>query len=269
MIELAAYLRRVGYHGPLHANLETLRALHRAHANAIPYENFDVQLKRPVTTDPVAAFDKIVHRKRGGWCYEMNGVLGLVLQRVGFDVTRLSADGSAADSHLLLTVGLDGTTYVCDVGFSDGPIEPYPLSEGPFTQEGFDFRVEAQAGGRWRLHNHRFGAAPGFLAKAADEAGMTTRCQWLQTSPDSVFVQHALVFRRIEGGFISLIDRLLRTVTPDGVTRKEIGSADEYVATLANRFALDLPETAALWPTLCERHEAFLREAAARKAAER
>jgi N-hydroxyarylamine O-acetyltransferase len=266
-MNLSAYLRRIRYEGPLVPTFDTLRALHRAHAMAIPYENFDVQLRRPVTIDPQAAFEKLVERKRGGWCYEMNGVFGLVLDKLGFEITRRSADGSSAHSHLFLTVNLDGTTYVCDVGFSDGPIEPYPIVEGPFTQEGFEFRIENEASGRWRLHNHRFGAAPNFLAGLPDEAAMADRCQWLQTAPDSLFVQHALVFSRTRGGISSLIDRTLRTITPTEAIRTVIDDADEYVATLKTRFSLDLPEAATLWPALCERHEKYLCESAARKAA--
>jgi N-hydroxyarylamine O-acetyltransferase len=232
----------------------------------IPYENFDVQLKQPLTIDPEAAFEKIVTRKRGGWCYEMNGVLGLVLEELGFAVTRLSADGSSDHSHLFLTVALDGTTYVCDVGFSDGPVEPYRFVEGPFIQDGFEFRIENEAG-RWRMYNHRFGAAPSFLAGEADETSMANRCSWLQTAPESLFVQHALAFRRMPGGISSLIDRTLRAITPQEAKRSVIGSADEYVATLKSRFGLDLPEAATLWPAICERHEEYLRKSAARKAA--
>ena len=266
MIDVSAYLDRVGHTGPVRPDFETLRALHRAHGLAIPYENFDVQLKRPITTDPRAAFEKIVNRKRGGWCYEMNGTFGLVLEAIGFKVTRLSGQGAEPDSHLVLNVDLDGQTYVADVGFADGPIEPYALVEGPFSQGGFDYRLEFLEGG-WRLHNHKFGAVPGFAAFGPDEPAMAARCQWLQTAPESAFVQNTTVFRRLPVGFISLIGRTLRTITPDGVAREDIPSADDYVATLKDRFALDLPETASLWPAICERHEHYLREAEARRAA--
>lgn len=267
IMNLSAYLQRIGYDGPLSPTFNTLRALHRAHVTAIPYENFDVQLKRPMTIDPYAAFSKIVARGRGGWCYEMNGVFHLALTALGFDAARFSADGSVEHSHLFLTVNLAGTTYVCDVGFSDGPIEPYPLVAGPFSQDGFEFRIENEPSGRWRMHNHRFGAAPSFLAGQPDETAMAARCQWLQTASDSLFVQHATVFRRTPGGISSLIDRTLRTITPAEAQRTVIDSADEYVALLKTRFALDLPEAATLWPDLCARHEAYLRAAAARKAA--
>jgi N-hydroxyarylamine O-acetyltransferase len=267
MTDLNAYLRRIQYDGPVRKDLETVRALHRAHLAAIPYENFDVQLKRPLTTDPQAAFEKIVNRGRGGWCYEMNGTFGLALEAIGFEVTRLAGDGSNTNSHLVLTVPIDGNIYVCDVGFADGPVEPYPLIAGSFIQDGFEFKVEIDSPTRWRLQNHRFGIAPGFSAGPPNEDGMAATCRWLQTSAQSPFVQHTTVFRRVAGGFISLIGLMLREITPAGITRSEIKSADDYVATLKTRFALDLPEVASLWPVLCERHEVYLREAAARRAA--
>src|SRR5687767_1260505 len=89
-MDIQAYFDRVGFTGVARPDLATLKVLHRAHALAISYENLDVQLGRPVTTDPAAAFEKIVRRGRGGWCYEMNGLLGAALDEIGFEVTRLA-----------------------------------------------------------------------------------------------------------------------------------------------------------------------------------
>jgi N-hydroxyarylamine O-acetyltransferase len=272
MIDLPAYLHRVGYQGPIRADLmradwDTLRKIHRAHASTIPYENLDVQLKRPMTTDPHAAFEKIVNGGRGGWCYEMNGSLGVALQAAGFEVHRLAGSATAPNSHLTLNVDVAGVTYVCDVGTADGPGDPYPLVAGPFSDDGFEFRVEFAENNSWRFHSHRYGMAPGFVAAGPDEAGMEATCQWLQNSPESPFVRHATICRRVAGGYVSLVDRTLRHIKPDGVTRKTVDSADEYVSTLKSHFDLDLPEAASLWPALCERHETYLRESAARRAA--
>src|SRR4249920_904388 len=99
-MELSAYLERIGYSGPVAPDPATLKALHRAHLLAIPYENLDVQLRRTVTTDPAAAYDKIVRRGRGGWCYEMNGLFGAMLEAVGFDVMRMAG---AANRELSAT----------------------------------------------------------------------------------------------------------------------------------------------------------------------
>src|SRR5215212_4496121 len=88
--ELTAYLERIGYDGALAPDLPTLTALHRAHVLAIPFENLDVQLGRPPTLDPAAIFAKLVTARRGGWCYEQNGLFGRVLAGLGFTVTRMS-----------------------------------------------------------------------------------------------------------------------------------------------------------------------------------
>src|SRR5580704_16536504 len=105
-VDLEAYLRRIGYDGPLRADLETLRALHRAHLMAVPYEGFDIQLKRPIPFDPHAAFEKIVHGHRGGWCYEMNGAFGVALQAIGLKVSRRAGDVTFPHMHLVLTVAV-------------------------------------------------------------------------------------------------------------------------------------------------------------------
>ena len=78
------YLARIGVTAPIRPDLETLRAIHRAHLLAISYENFDVLFNRPVTINIPAIYEKIVENRRGGWCYEMNGLLGWALQELGF-----------------------------------------------------------------------------------------------------------------------------------------------------------------------------------------
>jgi N-hydroxyarylamine O-acetyltransferase len=90
-LNLDAYLKRIGYTKPVRADLATLRGIHRAHQFAVPFDNLDVQLRLPVVLDLEACFDKIVRRRRGGWCYELNGVVGWALRQIGYRVTRLSA----------------------------------------------------------------------------------------------------------------------------------------------------------------------------------
>jgi N-hydroxyarylamine O-acetyltransferase len=267
MSDLSDYLARIGFDRPVRPDLTTLKALHRAHLMAVPYEDLDVQFGRPLTTDPAAAFEKVTARRRGGWCYEMNGSFGHALGLAGFDVTRHASEGERPGRHLALTVEVDGETWVCDVGFGDGPAEPYPLRPGPFEIDGFEFKLEFEDGGAWRFYNHRFGAADGFVARGPDEAALADACQFLQTDPSSTFVQHATIFRRIPGGYQSLIDRTLRTVTAEGATPTLVESADAYIAILRDRFGLDVPEAATLWPALCERHDTYEQERAARRAA--
>lgn len=266
-MNIDAYLGRIGLaHRPA-PTLEGLTTLHRAHLRAIPYENFDVQLGRPVMTAIPAIYDKIVTRRRGGWCYEMNGILGWALGELGFKVTRATgavmraAIGAKADAnHLVLRVDLAQGTYLADVGFGDGPIDPIKVVEGPFESGGFTFGIEKADKPWWRLKHHPKGGAPSFdfnLAPA-DENQLSAVCHILQTSEESPFVQNAVAQRHTEDGVLILRGRTVRRLTPTGQEDWLIGDANELVETLARDFGLDLPEAASLWSQIVARHEAVM-----------
>ena len=294
-MDLARYCDRIGVERPHHADLAALRTIHRAHLLAIPYENLDVQLARPLTTAVPATFEKLVVRRRGGWCYEMNGLLGWALSELGFRVTRSAGavmrevrGDAAVGNHLVLRVDLDEGVYLADAGFGDGPIDPIRVTPGAFTSHGFGYALERVDGEWWRLRNDPSGGAASFdfnLAEA-DESALAERCSVLQTSPESSFVQNLVVQRytasqrstpgsaprntprstprgmqeRTTGaenrtGFTVLRGRVLRHITPGGSTERLLGSAEELVATLRAEFALDVPEAAVLWPRIVERHK--------------
>jgi len=261
-----AYLERIAYDGPVQADLATLTALHRAHLRAIPYENFDVQLGRPVTIERAPIFEKMVTRRRGGWCYEMNGLFGWALTELGFNVTRsagavmreVSGD-NAIGNHLVLKIELEEGIYLGDVGFGDGPLDPIRVAPGPFTSHGFGFALSRAPHGWWRLHNHKWGGAPSFdfnLAPA-DESLLAKKCEWLQTAPDSVFVQNTVCQRHTTDGLAILRGRVLRALTPAGHADRLVTDAEDYVAVLDKVFGLRLPDAASLWPQICARHEAL------------
>ncbi|HWA92222.1 MAG TPA: arylamine N-acetyltransferase [Rhizomicrobium sp.] len=263
---LALYLRRLGLSERPPATLEGLRAVHRAHLRAIPYENLDVQLGRTVTTAREHCVEKIVRRGRGGWCYEMNGVLGWALEALGFKVTRLAgavmreAFGDPfAGNHLVLKVELAQGLYLADAGFGDGPLEPFAIRPGAFSSAGFDFRLEQVDGDWWRLHNHAYGGAKSFDFKLdpADETLLAARCHDLQTQEWSPFVQNLVAQRHTPEGLTVLRGRVVRLVTPQGFTDRTLDSEDELVRFLREGFGLDVPEIASLWPKICERHEAL------------
>ena len=95
-IDLDAYLERIGYQGSRAPTLDVLNAISLAHTSAIPFENLDVLLERPIALDPVSLFDKLVRQRRGGYCFEQNGLLLLVLEALGFQATPISAQGALA-----------------------------------------------------------------------------------------------------------------------------------------------------------------------------
>jgi N-hydroxyarylamine O-acetyltransferase len=265
-VDLAAYFDRIGFQGEARPDAATLAALHRAHLLAIPYENLDVQFGRPVTVAPEAAFEKLVRRRRGGWCYEMNGLFGHALEAIGFQVTRLAGavrrdlmGEIMVGNHLVLKIEVAGEPWIADVGFGDGAFEPFPLSEGPIVAGGFEMRLEKLDDRWWRFHNHAFGGAPSFdfTEAPADPALLAEKCQWLQTWPESPFVQNLTAQRHRPGGILVLRGRSFKRVRPDGADERLIGSAEDLVEVLAREFDLDVPEAAALWPRVAARHEAL------------
>jgi N-hydroxyarylamine O-acetyltransferase len=268
MKKLQAYLDRIGFKGSARPDLATLRAVHRSHVEAIPYENLDVQLRRAVTRSPADAFEKIVTRRRGGWCYEMNGLLGWALEEIGFKVTRLAGavtrdvngDG-VIGNHLVLIVDL-GDLWIADAGFGDGLIEPTPLREGAFRVGPLDCSLERVEGGWWRYNNDPSGGAPtfDFHLDVSDEALLEARCRFLQTDPASPFVMNAVVQCWRNNEHHSMRGRVLQTVDGIGKRQRMVDSAEEYVAMLRERFALDLPEAASLWPAILARHHAVMAE---------
>jgi N-hydroxyarylamine O-acetyltransferase len=122
--DLDAYFARIGHSGSRSPTIDTLAAIHACHPQAIPFENLDPLLRRPVRLDAASLQQKLVREGRGGYCFEQNLLLYHALQALGFEVTGLAArvlwnqeDAVRARTHMLLLVDLDGTPYVADVGF--------------------------------------------------------------------------------------------------------------------------------------------------------
>ena len=269
-MELSAYLERIAYTGPVQANEQTLIQIHRHHLLEISYENLDIQLGRRVDLDLKSIYSKIVENGRGGWCYEMNGLLEWALREIGFRVKRVNG-GVARDvrgdkvvgNHLVLLVDL-GNTWVADVGFGDGFLEPIPLSSGAINQRGFEYFLEHLPDGYWRLHNHKHGSAPtyDFAEGPADEQLFFTHNKYLQTSEESQFVMNLTCQRFVEDGYQIQLGRVARHVTPSGIKSWLIEDADQLVGRLRSDFNLDVPELASIWPQIVERHEKLFPAAA-------
>ncbi|HEY5237524.1 MAG TPA: arylamine N-acetyltransferase [Rhizomicrobium sp.] len=260
------YLHRIGLTQRPRADLAGLTAIHRAHMQSIAYENLDVQLGCAVTIERAPILEKVVDRKRGGWCYEMNGTLNWALEELGFRVTRATGavmremmGDAATGNHLVLRVELEEGTYLADVGFGDGPLEPINLVEGEFISNGFVYHLSRADGDWWRLRNHPAGAAPSFdfNLERADETKFAARCASLQSTADSLFVLNLICFRHRPNGFYALLGRVLKDVRPYVASARTLESADELVTVLADKFGLDVPEAASLWPKICARHEAI------------
>ena len=147
-VDLAAYLARVGLAAVPAPDLAGLFELHRAHVASVPFENLDIQMGLPIRLDLDALQDKLVRRRRGGYCFEQNTLFLAVLQDLGFDAepwearVRLGVTEVRPRTHMLLRVRLGGRDWLCDVGFGgQGPVEPVPL-DGTEVEQGSDaYRV--------------------------------------------------------------------------------------------------------------------------------
>jgi N-hydroxyarylamine O-acetyltransferase len=252
-MNINAYLKRINYHGSLVPSVQTLRDLQVAHLLTVPFENLSIHSAEPIVLDDDSLFEKIVRRRRGGFCYELNGLFAALLRELGFEVSMLSAGVANSDgvfgpdfAHLTLLVVPKGDgpeRWLADVGFGDSFLEPLRL----------DFRNEQLQGARgykisedethllmmqregeeeWKVQ-YRFTLQP---CNYADYAEM---CRFHQTSPESHFTRKRVCTRSTPEGRITLSDMLLIT-TVRGQERQERLLTDdaEYALTLNKLFGI-------------------------------
>jgi arylamine N-acetyltransferase len=269
-IDVDAYLRRLGV--PRRPpSVDALHELHRAHAERVPYEVLEIWLGRPTTLDPVDSVARIL-RGRGGYCFHLNGAFGLLLQSLGYAVTRhvggvqgrADPQAGAVGNHLVLTVtGLDGD-WLADLGMGDGLHEPLPLTPGIYDQGPFRYALRpstAEPGG-WRFDHDPRGAFLGidFRPEPTGMSAFAEKHRWLSTAPESSFVRVATVARRDATGVDELRGlRLTRIGTRPTDTVLDLAS--DYFAALADIFGITLSaaDRATLWPRLAAAHEQWVK----------
>ena len=261
LLDLDAYLHRIGHTGGLSADPTTLTTLHRAHLAAIPFENLDLHLGRAVSLDLGDVQDKLVRRSRGGYCFEHGLLLAAVLERLGFTVERaLTRTGDPAvaprpRSHLALRVHLDDTVWLVDAGFGSGLLEPVPLTDGVVHQQGqWRFRTRRGDDGAWRLQewqaehwetHYTMADEATYAIDIADANHVTS------TSPRSPFVRWLMVIRKDDESMRRLIGREYEVIRPDGSKQVRLVPDAEFPGLLADLgLPLSLAESTALVATL-------------------
>jgi N-hydroxyarylamine O-acetyltransferase len=243
------YLERIGYTGPRQPAPETLAQLHRAHLHAVPFENLDIPLGHPIALSLLSFYDKIVRRRRGGFCYELNGLFGWLLEQLGFAVTLLSArvfhQGQPGPEfeHILLLVQAE-KRLIADVGFGDSFLEPLPLVE-TIKDERYDtsYRLAKSEAARV-LQRRRPGSEwePQFSFTLAPRrlADFTAMCRRLQTSPESAFTRKAVCSLPTADGRVTLSGSRLILTAGGRREEREVASAEEYRALLWSYFGIEL-----------------------------
>lgn len=253
-MNIEAYLARINYHGTLAPTAETLRALQVAHLLTVPFENLSIHAHEPIVLADEALFTKIVTHRRGGFCYEANGLFAALLRALGFHVTMLSAGVAKPDGgfspdfdHMTLLVTL-AERWLVDVGFGDSFLEPLRLDErGAQVQGRRAYRIAPdgahlilmqrdQTAAEWQPQ-YRFTLQP---HEYADYAEM---CRYHQTSPESHFTRARICSRATDDGRITLSEMRLITTSAHGAQRQErtLTSQAEYAAVLRAHFGIIMP----------------------------
>jgi N-hydroxyarylamine O-acetyltransferase len=248
-LNIEAYLERINYHGSIALTANTLRDLQVAHLLAVPFENLSIHANEPIVLEDSALFTKIVANRRGGFCYEANGLFAALLRALGFDVRMLSAEVANAEGgfspvfdHMVLMVRLE-QRWLVDVGFGDSFLEPLLLDGRSDQVQGRRaFRIDTDGaylilmqrdlGDEWKAQYR-------FTLRAYKYADYAERCRYHQTSSQSHFTRARIRSRATPEGRLTLSEmRFIKTSEKDGRQERTLPSEAEYAAILREHFGI-------------------------------
>lgn len=253
-VNLQAYLERIGYQGNPTASIETLRILHARHPQAIPFENISPLLGQPVKLDHESLEQKMIHNRRGGYCFEHNLLFHDVLQQIGFNVWGLAArvrwnkseDEITPKGHMLLLVTIGDTKYIADVGFGGSTLSaPLLLEPGLVQQTPHEpyrlltkdngYLLQIMLGAEWK-------ALYQFTLQEHYRPDYELTSWYLSNHPKSHFINSLKAARTAPGRRYVLSNHTFKVHHREGETEeKSLTSAREINQVLQDHFLLDLP----------------------------
>ena len=250
-MDVDAYLDRIGYHGPTEPSETVLRRLHRKHMLSVPFEDLDIHAHRPIVLSQSAFHNKIVRDHRGGFCYELNGSFANLLEKLGFQVSMLSArvakktGGFGAEfDHMTLLVQLE-QPWLADVGFGDSFTEPKRLDVSEAQKDhGADYRLTGK--NNWTLLSRRKRGSRTwepqykFTLRPRRLSDYGPRCRWQQTSPKSHFTQNRFCSRLTPNGRITVTGKEFIITSNGKRVERPVKSSDEFAMLLSRHFGIDL-----------------------------
>lgn len=262
-VDLDAYCARIGYRGPRTPTIETLRALHELHPASIVFEAIDVLLDRGISLVPATVDAKLIHRRRGGYCYEQNSLFKRVLTAIGFQVEGLvgrirwmTPPGAPPRpfTHMALRVMVNGEPWLADVGFGGcvptSPLRMDSTAPQPTRHEAFrvipfgtGLLVQARINEAWRsLYD---------LSPEPQLDGDYEVPNWFTaTHPGSHFRRDLMVARVTPQARYTLLHGRLTVRTPEGRMERRILDADQIEQALSETFGLPVEPS---WRPVIER----------------
>jgi len=243
---LTAYLSKVGFGGAVTPDLKTLYVLHQRQHQTIPFENLDVIHGKEIQLDEEALFSKLLLSDRGGYCYELNGLLHLVLQAVGYDVeqklARVHLSGKPSGrGHLVNTVTIDGQIWLVDAGFgANTPRSPLPLTyDTELTTDTQTFRfvkdsnfgamLQSKEEGIW---SDLYSLDLGYVCKGDIDYGN----HFASTGESSLFTANIVAVSRTEYGPNVLFNNRLKIAQKNGHVETILECEESYNHALKTHF---------------------------------
>ena len=228
--DLSLYFRRIGYSGPAAADTATLHALMRHQLFSIPFENLDVQAGKIVSMEPDDIANKLLRQRRGGYCYELNGLFTMALEALGIAWRFVAArpmfyPARRPKTHMAVVAEVDGRQWLCDTDI---------------IQDFDTFRLTRDANGSYLLQARVEGSWAnqyGFDLSPQEWIDFVPANFLNSTHPDAVFVQKLLVIQHQPEGRFILLGNMLKSITADRVEKQWL-TEDEIAHALENRFAL-------------------------------
>jgi arylamine N-acetyltransferase len=255
-LDLGAYFDRINYRGSAEPNLDVLQDLMTAHTGSIPFENLDPLMGAPVDDlSPQALTDKLVHRRRGGYCYEQNGLMGYVLAEIGFRVRRLAGrvvwmlppDAPlGAQTHTVLAVTFPGSqgSFLVDVGFGGQTLtSPIRLQTGnaqQTTHEPYRLKDRGDALVLQALIRDEWQSLYIFGTQTVPQVDLRVGSWYVSTHPSSIFVTGLMVALTTEDARYNLAGRTLTIHRAEGSEKIRLEDAAAVLDVLSERFGIDI-----------------------------
>ena len=254
-MEIEKYLERIGYKGSIKPTIGLLNALQKKHLLNIPFENLDIHYKIPIDLNLANIFEKVVIKRRGGFCYELNGIFHELLNSIGFNVKMVSARVfnqeqqifSPEFDHLAIIAKIDSIDYLADVGFGEFAFGPLKIElntihndeRGSFRIERYDdlyYNVSKQVGENWVPEYM-------FTLKKRDLSEFKDMCHYHQTSPLSHFTQNKFCSLPTENGRITVTAKKIKITEGDSVAELQLNSEEEFLVALEKYFHIRLNDS--------------------------
>lgn len=252
MDKIQGFLNRIGLQGPVSVNLDFLGAVQNACVCAIAYENLDILAGRKIDLSPDALYEKIVTRGRGGYCFELNGLLAHMLSEMGFAVSERFSRYLRGESdvpmrrHRIMLVHLPEGDYLCDIGVGQvAPRLPLKVEEGTVQpQNGETYRFVRDARHGWVLQDLHRGQWRDYICFNDDQAYPVDFEQpnfFCEMHPDSVFNKEEMIAIKTPEGRRTIDGRIYKEFTGEELSYIEENISDERMAELLEkRFFLNM-----------------------------